>query len=63
MGTIRIKTLQRLSLLSPTMSAATAMRLVPIRHVPRALAILNGSNAPATVVAAPLGSYFGAIIG
>ena len=39
------------------------MRLVPIRHVPRALAILNGSNAPATVVAAPLGSYFGAIIG
>ena len=45
------------------MSAATAMRLVPIQHVPRALAILNGGNALATVVAAPLGSYLGAIIG
>lgn len=39
------------------------MRLVPIQHVPRALAIFNGGNALATVVAAPLGSYFGAIIG
>ena len=39
------------------------MRLVPIRYVPRALAIFNGSNAPATVVAASLGGYFGAIIG
>ncbi|MCV4343770.1 MFS transporter [Pseudomonas capsici] len=46
-----------------SMSAATAMRLVPARQVPRALAIFNGGNALATVVAAPLGSYLGAIIG
>ena len=46
-----------------SMSAATAMRLVPDHHVPRALAVLNGGNALATVVAAPLGSFLGAIIG
>jgi predicted MFS family arabinose efflux permease len=46
-----------------SMSAATAMRLVPEHHVPRALAIVNGGNALATVVAAPLGSFLGAIIG
>lgn len=46
-----------------SMSAATAMRLVPQRHVPRALAILNGGNALATVLAAPLGSFLGAIVG
>ena len=43
-----------------SMSAATAMRLVPRDPVPRALAMLNGGNALATVVAAPLGSYLGA---
>ncbi|HEY1846739.1 MAG TPA: MFS transporter [Buttiauxella sp.] len=46
-----------------SMSAATALRLVPQRLVPRALAIFNGGNALATVVAAPLGSYLGAVIG
>lgn len=46
-----------------SMSAATAMRLVPPDRVPRALAIFNGGNALATVVAAPLGSYLGSIIG
>ena len=46
-----------------SMSAATVMRLVPAREVPRALAILNGGNALATVIAAPAGSYLGAIIG
>ncbi len=46
-----------------SMSAAMAMRLVPSSKVPKALAILNGGNALATVVAAPLGSYLGAIIG
>jgi len=46
-----------------SMSAATAMRLVPDRHVPRALAIVNGGNALATVIAAPMGSFLGAIIG
>lgn len=43
-----------------SMSAATAMRLVPLAEVPRALAIFNGGNALATIVAAPLGSYLGA---
>lgn len=46
-----------------SMSAATAMQLVPPDKVPRALAIFNGGNALATVVAAPLGSYLAAIIG
>lgn len=46
-----------------SMSAATAMRLVPERDVPRALAIVNGGNALATVVAAPLGAWLGALIG
>ena len=46
-----------------SMSAATAMRLVPARDVPRALALLNGGNALATVIAAPAGSYLGAVIG
>ena len=46
-----------------SMSAATAMRLVPARDVPRALALLNGGNALATVIAAPAGSYLGAIVG
>ena len=41
----------------------TAMRLVPDAQVPRALAIVNGGNAFATVIAAPLGSFLGAIIG
>ncbi|WBS04895.1 MFS transporter [Pseudoduganella sp. SL102] len=45
------------------MSAATAMRLVPLQQVPRALAIFNGGNALATVVAAPLGAYLGSVIG
>jgi predicted MFS family arabinose efflux permease len=45
------------------MSAATAMRLVPIHQVPRALAIFNSGNALATVIAAPLGAYLGSIIG
>ncbi|BBG31397.1 MFS transporter [Zymobacter palmae] len=46
-----------------SMSAATAMRLVPKESVPKALAILNGGNALATVIAAPLGSFLGAVIG
>ncbi len=46
-----------------SMSAATAMRLMPIAQVPRALAVFNSGNALATVVAAPLGSYLGAIVG
>jgi len=46
-----------------SMSAATAMRLVPAAQVPRALAIFNGGNALATVIAAPLGSWLGGVIG
>ncbi|HEV7873018.1 MAG TPA: MFS transporter [Enterovirga sp.] len=46
-----------------SMSAATMMRLVPAKDVPRALAVLNGGNALATTVAAPLGSFLGQYIG
>jgi predicted MFS family arabinose efflux permease len=46
-----------------SMSAATVMRLVPANDVPRALGLLNGGNALATTVAAPLGSYLGQFVG
>ncbi|GAA0799763.1 MFS transporter [Psychrobacter piscatorii] len=46
-----------------SMSAAMAMRLVPPSDVPRAMAIFNSGNALAMVIAAPLGSYLGSIIG
>ncbi len=46
-----------------SMSAATVMRLVHESQVPRALAMLNGGNALATTIAAPLGSFLGQYIG
>jgi predicted MFS family arabinose efflux permease len=46
-----------------SLSAATAICLVPQHRVPHALAIFNGGNALATVIAAPLGSYLGSAIG
>jgi predicted MFS family arabinose efflux permease len=46
-----------------SLSAATAMRLVSDDQVTRAMAIVNGGNALATVIAAPLGSFLGALIG
>lgn len=46
-----------------SLSAATAMRLVPDEQVTRAMAIVNGGNALATVIAAPLGSFLGSLIG
>ncbi|MFC7736434.1 MFS transporter [Roseomonas sp. GCM10028921] len=46
-----------------SMSTATVIRLVPRDEVPKALAILNGGNALAATVAAPLGSFLGAYIG
>lgn len=46
-----------------SMSAATAMRLVPPRSVPRALAVISGGTAIAGTVAAPLGSFLGSLIG
>ncbi|WP_156909590.1 MFS transporter [Ottowia thiooxydans] len=46
-----------------SMSAAVAMRLVPPEDVAKAMAIFNSGNALATVIAAPLGSYLGGVIG
>lgn len=46
-----------------SMSAAIAMRLVPQNAVPKALAIVNGGNALASTLAAPLGSFLGGLIG
>ncbi|KXU37077.1 transcriptional regulator [Cephaloticoccus primus] len=46
-----------------SMSVAVAMRLVPLEKIPRAMAIFNGGNALATVLAAPLGSYLGGLVG
>lgn len=46
-----------------SMMAATAMQLVPPSKVPRALALFNGGNALATVVAAPIGSFLGSTVG
>ncbi|AOB33263.1 MFS transporter [Bordetella sp. H567] len=46
-----------------TMSAATAMRLVPEHMIPRALSIMFSGVSAATIVAAPVGSYLGGLIG
>ncbi|WP_298268886.1 MFS transporter [uncultured Bradyrhizobium sp.] len=46
-----------------SMSAATMIRIVPAKDLPRALAVLNGGNALATTIAAPLGSFLGQYIG
>jgi predicted MFS family arabinose efflux permease len=46
-----------------SMSAATVMRLVPEADVPRAMGMLNGGNALATTVAAPVGSFLGQYVG
>lgn len=46
-----------------SLSAATAIRLVPDDQIARAMAVVNGGNALATVIAAPLGSFLGAFIG
>jgi DHA1 family purine ribonucleoside efflux pump-like MFS transporter len=46
-----------------SISAATIMRLVPPQSVPRGLAVINGGNAIATTIAAPLGSFMGGLIG
>jgi len=46
-----------------TMSAAVAMRLVPEPLVPRALSMIFTGVSAATILAAPVGSYLGEIIG
>jgi predicted MFS family arabinose efflux permease len=43
------------------MSASIAMRLVPEDQVAKAIGVINGGNALATVIAAPLGSFMGGI--
>lgn len=45
------------------LSPATIMRLVPPASVPRALSVLFGGVAAATVFAAPFGSLVGALVG
>jgi predicted MFS family arabinose efflux permease len=46
-----------------SMSAATVMRLVPQAQVAKALGLLNGGNALATTIAAPVGSFMGQFVG
>lgn len=45
------------------LATATLMRLVPEHLVPKALAIVYTGNAVATAFAAPMGSFFGGVIG
>jgi DHA1 family purine ribonucleoside efflux pump-like MFS transporter len=45
------------------MSASLTMRLVPMRVVPKALSVIFGAVSIALVIAAPLGSFLGGIIG
>jgi predicted MFS family arabinose efflux permease len=46
-----------------SMAAATTMRLVPMRVLPKAMAVVFTGVTMATVSAAPLGSYIGEIFG
>lgn len=46
-----------------TLSTAITMRLVPAEQVPRALSIVFSGISLATIIAAPLGSYLGDVIG
>ncbi|MFL6591149.1 MAG: MFS transporter [Luteimonas sp.] len=46
-----------------SLSAATAIRLVPEPRVPRALAVVNGGNALATVLAPPVASLLASAVG
>lgn len=46
-----------------SLSAATVMRLVPQDEVPKALAFMNGGNALATTLGAPLGSFAAQFVG
>ena len=45
------------------MSASLTMRLVPMRVVPKALSVIFGAVSSALVIAAPLGSFLGGVIG
>lgn len=46
-----------------TMSASVTMRLVPAALVPRALSMIFSGVSAATILAAPVGSYLGELIG
>jgi predicted MFS family arabinose efflux permease len=46
-----------------SMSTATVMRLVPANSVAKGLALINGGNALAATIAAPMGSFIGQYIG
>ena len=46
-----------------SMSTATVMRLVPPHSVAKGLAAINGGNALAATIAAPLGSFLGQYVG
>lgn len=46
-----------------SMSTAIVMRWVSFNDIPKALGLLNGGNALATTIAAPLGSFLGSVIG
>jgi predicted MFS family arabinose efflux permease len=46
-----------------TLSTAVTMRLVTEEHLPRALSMIFTGVSAATVLAAPVGSYLGAVIG
>jgi predicted MFS family arabinose efflux permease len=46
-----------------SMAAATAARLVPKAHLPKAIAIIFGGSSFASVFAAPLSSFLGNVIG
>lgn len=46
-----------------SLSTATVMRLVPERSVSKAIAVAGAGSAVATTIAAPLGSFLGALIG
>ena len=46
-----------------SLSTAVVMQLVPAKDLPKGLALLNGGNALATTIAAPLGSFLGQFIG
>lgn len=46
-----------------SLSVATVMRLVPENAIPRALAIMFMGVSAATVLAVPVGSYLGALVG
>lgn len=45
------------------MAGALAMRLVPLNHLPRAMAMIFTGVSVATVMAAPLGAYIGSTLG